>query len=140
MKKILVLVMVLMLVGCDSEVTLSSKENFIIEQNEEILELLKYEDEEMFEHLFVAVGIYEDILDRLDTIDMNIDRIEAENMNNIECVIDMLDEVFDGISNDIEWVEGMVYDKDNQVVSIYRSDGTLSIEFAIYEMYDSWCN
>jgi hypothetical protein len=143
MKKILVLVMVFMalgLSGCRDENGDVTNFQRIKTQNEEILERLDSLEWKIGVELKVIGGLYEETLDRLDTIDMNIDRIEDENMNNIECVIDMLDGIFDDIINDEDGIDGFVYDKDNQLISIYRSDGTLSIEFTLYEMYDSWCN
>ena len=131
MKKILVLVMVLMLVGCDTTTNSYDIYDKLLEfQNN----LKDYEQSQGYR--------LDSVLDRLDTIDMNIEEIEAEReilsvKDNNDCILKMLDYLLEGLDRFDYWEY-----VDSEQGIYYKRNEESEIEFiSNYEILEeSYCN
>ena len=151
MKKILVLVMVLMMSGC-SNVNKEILERLNELERTEVTEILTM-DSLTQETMEYVVKQREDMLEeirkldsKLDTIDMNIDRIEDERVYMIDevCSVrmfdDFLEDVF-SISADPSLSIRIYYDTDTKTLMLYDLFGENIIEqVTIYEMFEDACN
>jgi hypothetical protein len=149
MKKILVLVMVLLLVGCTKEYTIEQVENLEVENLTNRGQIIQDDEVTIDDFLDITDAIiirFDMFQDRLDTIDMNIDRIEDERMYMIDevCSVrmfdDFLEDVF-SISADPTLSIRIYYDTNTKTIMLYDLFGENIVEqVTIYEMFEDACN
>jgi hypothetical protein len=143
MKKILVLVMVLgiLLSGCDEDGNIKT----VHSQNYDKISDVQEKNKETLNQLDL-------ILDRLDTIDMNIDRIEAEREFSNQairetfdeyklCYIDLVGDIFSDFSNTgtIDDVYSWRYDWHNDTIYYKNTENSEEKSITITEIVEEEC-